>query len=102
MNLIFSVPLITTFDGLRFIFKAYPDQTREDQNLFYTDDPAAAIDSIEKRYAKLSEMYGFKLVKRESMLNQIGYGFLSRKQMEAAGKCFELKYPFPSLQPKRL
>ena len=86
----FSVPLITTFDGLRFIFNKYPDQVRERQKLFNSENPAAAIDTMEVRYEKLSEEYGFKLVKKESDLNELGYGFLSRKQMEAAKKCFEL------------
>lgn len=71
-----SVPLKSTYDGLRFIF--------EDWRL----DPAKlseiSLDGLRSHYEKLSGRMGFEILAPENLVNQLGYRHLGADQTETA------------------
>ena len=68
-----SVPLITEYDALRFIFDCY-------QFDFFSDD----YKNLESIYENISKHFGYKVKPPESMVNFIGNTFLSFKHFDEA------------------
>jgi len=84
-----SVPLISEYDGIRFIFNFY---TFQFANLLFDKKISAAIavDSVTRHYKYVSEEMGYTVLPPESYLNNLGYGFLQNKMNEKAFAFFEL------------
>jgi len=81
-----SIPLITEYDALRFIFDFYPMKlSRKD----YSDTTTALIDRIEKSYALRSEKMRYTVKPPEAMLNDLGYQALAAKHYALAGHYFK-------------
>ena len=82
-----SVPLVSEYDGLRFIFSFYRLKlTRED----FTDSSAAIVAKYKKHYEAVSEGFGFKVSPPELSINSLGYQALGNKQYSKAAAFFEM------------
>lgn len=68
-----SVPLITEYDALRFIFDCY-------QFDFFSDD----YKNLESIYENISKHFGYKVKPPENMVNYLGNTFLSLKYFDEA------------------
>lgn len=81
-----SVPLIATYDGLRFLFKfnqiklSIPDQVNFNKAVFT---------KIEKHFESISKHLGYTVSVPENTVNY-GYQSLGKKDMELAGYLFKL------------
>ena len=74
-----TVPLITEYDGLRFMFDYYNFMgffRTLDKDI--TDDSAIAV--FKDHYRFLSEKMGYAILPPEDLVNQMGYGFLQQNQ----------------------
>ncbi|ULQ50881.1 alpha/beta hydrolase-fold protein [Flavihumibacter fluvii] len=82
-----SVPLITEYDALRFIFDFYPMKiTGKD----FEDTTAAFSRKLDGHYTKVSQKMGYKVAPPEMMINSIGYEALALKQYKKAESFFSL------------
>ena len=76
-----SVPLISEYDGLRFMLDYY------NPRISYRDfrNPAYNVDSfITVHYARVSSLMGYRVPPPESLLNWLGYLFIMEKQYNKA------------------
>ncbi|GGB02851.1 alpha/beta hydrolase-fold protein [Puia dinghuensis] len=74
-----TVPLITEYDGLRFMFDFY--SFRGFDRLVNKDIPAdSAIVLFKTRFRALSENMGYTILPPEDMVNSLGYYFLQSNQ----------------------
>ncbi|QEC66811.1 alpha/beta hydrolase [Panacibacter ginsenosidivorans] len=82
-----SVPLISEYDGLRFIFSYYRMKlTIKD----FTDSSAAIVAKYKKHYETVSREFGFKVSPPELSINSLGYQALGSKQFSKAAGFFEM------------
>jgi uncharacterized protein len=82
-----SVPLISEYDGLRFLLDFY------NPRLPYTKfrDPAYKVDSfLIEHYSDVSRNMGFEVAPPESLLNWLGYLFIMEKQYDKSYKLFKM------------
>jgi len=85
-----SVPLITEYDALHFLFSFYSmpkdvqDKLRDEHSII---DPAAAFSD---HYAEVSEHMGYKMLPPEQDINGLGYQYLQTGKKDAAYKLFAL------------
>ena len=82
-----TVPLITEYDALHFIFDFY------DLNLKVTDFEDPTIDLVAKlrtHYERVSQIFGYEVKPDESLVNSLGYQSLMMQQLDRAGGLFEL------------
>lgn len=82
-----SVPLISEYDGLRFIFNGY--RLKIDMSDFFAPG-TGMIERMKKHYQKLSVDMGYKLAPDEMFINSMGYQFLSMQQLDKAAALFEM------------
>ena len=75
-----SVPFISEYDGLRFIFTDY----RIRNDVFFHPE------LITKQYQKLSEETGVKFKPPESLINNLGYQALNNKLYDLAIQYFQM------------
>jgi tetratricopeptide (TPR) repeat protein len=81
-----SVPLITEYDALHFLFDFYPLKlTSKD----FTDTTAALIDKYEKHFLNVSKQMGYKVRPSENLMNGMGYQALGSKQFKNAERFFK-------------
>lgn len=78
-----SVPLITEYDALRFIFDFYKPPAANDSN------PLTA-DFLITYYKNLSEKIGYPFLPPESVINGVAYGFLQRNMLDKAYTFFKM------------
>ena len=84
-----SVPLISEYDGLRFIFNYYNYQ--DNNKLFDSSFSAAmSVNSVTDHYQIVSREMGYTVIPPESYINNLGYGFLQNKQNEKAFAFFDM------------
>lgn len=85
-----SVPLITTYDGLRFIFSWY--DMGEIVPLIMQDDVTTEniIAAFDKHYKNASKKMGYTLLPPEDVINQIGYSFLRQSMFDKSEAFFKL------------
>jgi uncharacterized protein len=84
-----SVPLISEYDGLRFIFNFY--SYKNTHKLFDSSFSAAlAIGSVSDHYKNISQEMGYKVLPPEPYVNGLGYSFLQNKMNEKAFAFFKL------------
>ena len=85
-----SVPLISEYHGLRFIFDGY--RMTEEKAL-------AGIESLVNHYKSVSEMMGYTILPPEGLVNMVGYFYLQAGEIEKAIAHFSLNvknYPSSS------
>ncbi|RYU93404.1 alpha/beta hydrolase-fold protein [Emticicia agri] len=81
-----SVPLITEYDALRFIFSYYPVKlTTKD----YDDNPLLA-DKYQKHYELISKQFGYQVKPDEESINNMAYQALGSNQFKKAEGLFKL------------
>jgi predicted alpha/beta superfamily hydrolase len=81
-----SVPLITEYDALHFIFNFYPLKlTQKD----FTDTTTALLDKFEKHYSAISKKMGFNVKLSEDQINSMGYEALGSKHFKKAERFFK-------------
>jgi predicted alpha/beta superfamily hydrolase len=81
-----SVPLITEYDALHFIFNFYPLKlTQKD----FTDTTTALLDKFEKHYYSISKKMGYKVKLSEDQINSMGYEALGSKHFKKAERFFK-------------
>ena len=82
-----SVPLITEYDALHFIFDYYPLKiTFKD----FTDTTSVLADKLEKHFADVSKQIGYQVRPDENQVNGLGYQALGSKQFKKAESLFKL------------
>lgn len=82
-----SSPLITEYDGLRFIFNWYKiDLGITD----YLDSTAPLAKKMTTHYKNVSSKFGYEVLPSEEEVNGWGYMMLGQKQFKKAGDLFEL------------
>ena len=82
-----SVPLITEYDALHFIFSYYPLRLTFDE---FSNLNMAVISKIENHYKDITKQLGYTAAVPESMANNIGYQALSNKHFKEAEYLFKL------------
>ena len=75
-----SIPYITLFNGLRFIFSEW----RLPNEKF-----AQGMDSIDRHYKYISAKYGFEIKTPEYVINNLGYQYLRNNDIEKAIEVFK-------------
>jgi predicted alpha/beta superfamily hydrolase len=82
-----SVPLISEYDGLRFIFSWYRFKfTTAD----FMGPGTAIIQRMKQHYQTVSKEFSYKVSPPEMMINGLGYNALSLKQYAKAAALFEM------------
>ena len=81
-----SVPLITEYDALHFLFDYYPFKiTLRD----LSDTTSALADKCEKHFSNVSKQMGYKVKPPEVLMNHMGYQALANKQFKKAERFFK-------------
>jgi uncharacterized protein len=84
-----SVPLISEYDGLRFIFNYF--NFRNTNKLFDTSFTAhQSINSVADHYQLVSKEMGYTMLPPESFINNLGYAFMQNKMNEKAFAFFDM------------
>ncbi len=82
-----SVPLLSVYDGLRFIFDFfYIDLSEKD----FLDSTAAIASKLKTHYAVVSENLGYKNAAPETLINYLANDALGKNQFNRAQALFEL------------
>lgn len=84
-----SVPLITEYEALRFLFSWYE---LKDLNKFYKSSISIeeSIDVLRLHYDNVSAKMGYKILPDEGLINRFGYFYISEKKLERAAAFFDL------------
>ncbi len=86
-----SVPLISEYDGLRFMFSWFKF---DDWNEFYEDTSTATaqelLDLLAAHYKKVSDKMGYKMLPDEQRINGLGYRFMGNEAYEKSYAFFNL------------
>jgi predicted alpha/beta superfamily hydrolase len=82
-----SVPLITEYDGLRYIFDYYLMDISEKDLI---DSTTAIAIKYKVHYEKISNEMGYKNAAPEAFINYLGYDALLKKQYDRAEALFQL------------
>ena len=82
-----SVPMISEYDGLRFIFSWYRLKLSPSD---FMSPGTAVVEKMKKHYQAVSKQMGYKVSPPEMTINGLGYYALSQKQYEKAVALFEM------------
>ena len=82
-----SVPLISEYDGLRFIFSWYRFTISPSD--FMSND-TAVVQRYKQHYQKASKEFGYKVSPPEMQINGLGYYMLSQKKLDKAAALFRM------------
>lgn len=82
-----SVPLIATYDGLRFMFNYYAFKI---SNATYRDSSAIIRDKLVDHFRQVSKEIGYTFLPPEHFVNQLAYIAWRNKQTEKARQLFLL------------
>jgi predicted alpha/beta superfamily hydrolase len=82
-----SVPLITEYDALRFIFDFYNFKLTDKD---FQDSTNMLSDKFMKHYASVSKQLGYKIVPPEAAINSMGYGAMQNKHLAKAESFFKM------------
>jgi hypothetical protein len=86
-----SVPLITAYDGLRFIFSFYKPEISYSR----LKDSTYNIDPVIKQYSEtLSDNFGYPSAPPEPFINSLGYEYIRLKQYDNAYRIFKMNIEF--------
>ncbi|MEO6001184.1 MAG: alpha/beta hydrolase-fold protein [Chitinophagaceae bacterium] len=81
-----SVPLITEYDALHFLFNFYPLKISFRE---FTDSTADLVNTYEKHFSTVSKQMGYKIKPSENLINGMGYQALGSKQFQKARRFFK-------------
>jgi predicted alpha/beta superfamily hydrolase len=87
-----SAPLITMYDGVRYIFEGYPDP--EPDFMTFLSDPIALQKDMEAKYMEATKKFGFPVSPPQGLVNYMGYECMRMEKMEAAEKYFLMNVRF--------
>lgn len=91
-----TIPLLSEYDGLRFIFDYYHlDATEKD----FADSTALIASKLKTHYVNVSDKMGYKNSAPEALINYFAYDALGKNQFNKAQALFELNiesYPVSS------
>lgn len=82
-----SVPLITEYDGLRFIFSWYWFKTAPSD---FMSPGTGLVQKMKKHYQDVSKEMGYKVSPPEMSINGLGYYALSQNHYDKAVALFEM------------
>jgi predicted alpha/beta superfamily hydrolase len=82
-----SVPLVSEYDGLRFIFSWY--RLKLSPRDFMSPD-TAIVQKYRRHYQAVSKEFGYKVSPPEMQINGLGYFILSQKHYEKAAALFRM------------
>lgn len=91
-----TVPLITEYDGLRFIFDYYSFDATEKE---FADSSTRMVTRLQTHYQKVSSELGYKTSPPETLINYLGYDALRKKHYNKAAAFFKMNtedYPSSS------
>lgn len=91
-----SVPLVSEYDGLRYIFNFYRIHITGKE---FSDTSAALVAKYRKHYSQVSKEMGYKVSPPESFINFLGYDAMSKKNFTKAAALFKMNmenYPTSS------
>lgn len=84
-----SVPLIALYDALRFLFSWYEFSGMNE--LYGSSLPIdESIELLKSHYENVSQKMGYEVLPDESLVNNLGYFYMSEKKMERAAAFFNL------------
>ena len=86
-----SVPMITEYDALRFLFPWY--RFKEINAFFDTENKASGDDlvsAIETHYKTISNNFGYEVIPDEEMVNSLGYNFMQSEKLDLSFAAFDL------------
>lgn len=84
-----SVPLISEYDGLRFIFSYF--DFKNTNKLFDTSFTVRqSLGSVSDHYNHISKEMGYTVLPPESYINNLGYAFMQNKMNEKAYAFFDM------------
>ena len=86
----FSVPLITEYDGLRFLFDWYDFKARYE--LLYTESLSTDeyLEMVKSHYENVSQKMGYENKPEESLINRLGFRYLRDNKFDQAATLFDL------------
>lgn len=82
-----SVPLITEYDAIRFIFGFY---ALDIDFAELEDTTMAIIHKIENHYVKVSKQMGYEIMPPEAFINGMGYGMMGNNNLRQAEYFFKM------------
>lgn len=82
-----SVPLISEYDGLRFIFNWYRIKLSQSD---FTGPGTELVQKMKKHYQNVSKEMGYKVSPPEMNINGLGYYALSQKHYDKAAALFAM------------
>lgn len=82
-----SVPLISEYDGLRFIFSWYRFKFSPSD---FTSPGTEVVQRMKTHYQNVSKEFGYKVSAPENQINGVGYYMLSQKHYDKAAALFEM------------
>lgn len=82
-----SVPLISEYDGLRFIFSWYRFKFNPSD---FTSPGTEVVQRMKTHYQNVSKEFGYKVFPPEMQINGLGYFMLSQKNYDKAAALFEM------------
>lgn len=82
-----TVPVITTYDGLRFIFKNYQFEFQKED---FGADKEELFAKITNHFTKISKQLGYVVFPEINLVNNLGQEFLAMKEFEIASKFLNL------------
>jgi uncharacterized protein len=85
-----SVPLITEYDGLRFLFNFYNFPKGFQAKMFDKDAKIDIGTAFSEHFADISKHMGYTVLPPEDMLNGLGYYFLQTDMPDRAYAVFDL------------
>ena len=86
-----SAPLITTYDGLRFIFGFYQFEVKFSDVMKPDSD---IVDRMKVHYSKVSKTLGYKNKPDEATINGMGYQLMEMNKIDLAGEFFKMNVEF--------
>ncbi|NQY30157.1 MAG: alpha/beta hydrolase [Flavobacteriaceae bacterium] len=82
-----SVPLITEYDAIRFIFDFYRLKL---ENQDFSDPESNFINKIVNHYKRLSEVFKIEMKPDEEYINNLGYQFMGMQQLKKSEDLLKL------------
>jgi tetratricopeptide (TPR) repeat protein len=86
-----SAPLITTYDGLRFIFEFYQFEVQFSDVMKPNSDIVARMKA---HYEYVSETLGYENKPNEGLINGMGYQLMEMNKLHLAGEFFKLNIAY--------
>lgn len=86
-----SAPLITTYDGLKQIFKFYEFEVKYEDVMTPNSD---VVNRMKAHYTKVTQTLGYENKPDESMVNGMGYQLMQMGNLDLAGQFFQMNIDY--------